>query len=247
MWFYLLLGIFFIFMGLSVHVFKWYFLISGYNTMPKEKKANVDTVGLGRLMGIFGYFNGGVSLIMALVMALGFRPVHTPFIVLFVLSTIFLLIRAQRYDGNIYDKDGKIRKGAWKEFIIAGVIGVVVLVFVGVLLFFSSRSTEVSILEEGVEIKGMYGDMFEWESIRSVELIEELPNIEMRTNGSALGSKLKGHFRTTDLGSVRLFVDTSMSPFVLLDTDEGIVIFNVEDVRETEEIFREIVDKRGLV
>lgn len=247
MWFYLLLGIFFIFMGLSVHVFKWYFLISGYNTMPKEKKANVDTAGLGRLMGIFGYFNGGVSLIMALVMALGFRPVHTPFIVLFVLSTIFLLVRAQRYDGNIYDKDGKIRKGAWKEFIIAGVIGVVVLVFVGVLLFFSSRSTEVGILEEGVEIKGMYGDMFEWESIRSVELIEELPNIEMRTNGSALGSKLKGHFITTELGSVRLFVDASMSPFVLLDTDEGIVIFNVEDVRETEEIFREIVDKRGLV
>jgi hypothetical protein len=38
MWFYLLIGIFLIFMGLSVHVFKWYFLISGYNTMPKEKR-----------------------------------------------------------------------------------------------------------------------------------------------------------------------------------------------------------------
>lgn len=245
MWFYLLLGIFFIFMGLSFHVFKWYFLISGYNTMPKEKKANVDTAGLGRLMGIFGYFNGGVSLIMALVMALGFRPVHTPVIVLFVLSTILLLIRAQRYDGNIYDKDGKFRKGAWKEFIIAGVIGVVVLVFVGVLLFFSSRSTVVNVLEEGVEIKGMYGDVFTWESIGDVELIDELPNIEMRTNGSALGSKLKGHFRTTEYGSVKLFVDVDKSPFIFLETDKGIVIFNLDNEKETEEIYREIVDKRG--
>lgn len=54
------MGVFFIAMGLAVHVFKWYFLISGYNTMPKEKKANVNTEGLGRLMGIYSYVNGGV-------------------------------------------------------------------------------------------------------------------------------------------------------------------------------------------
>lgn len=245
MWFYLLIGIFLIFMGLSVHVFKWYFLISGYNTMSKEKKVNVDTAGLGRLMGIFGYFNGGVSLIMALVMALGFRPVHTPAIVLFVLSTIFLLIKAQKYDGNIYDKDGKLRKGAGKEFIIPGVIGFVTLVFVGVLLFFSSQSTKVAVLEEGLEIQGMYGDVYTWESISNVELIEELPTIELRTNGSALGSKLKGHFRTTEMGSVKLFVDASKPPFILLETDEGTIIFNMEDERATEDIFKEIVDKRG--
>lgn len=244
MWFYMLLGIFFIFMGLSVHVFKWYFLISGYNTMPKEKKANVDTAGLGRLMGIFGYFNGGVSLIMALVMALGFRPVHTPAIVLFVLSTIFLLIKAQKYDGNIYDKDGKLRKGAGKEFIIPGVIGFVTLVFVGVLLFFSSQSTKVTVLEKGLEIQGMYGDVYKWGSIRNVELIEELPTIELRTNGSALGSNLKGHFRTTEMGSVKLFVDASKPPFILLETNERNIIFNLEDERATEEIFKEIIDKR---
>ena len=244
MWFYLLIGIFLIFMGLSVHVFKWYFLISGYNTMSKEKKANVDTAGLGRLMGIFGYFNGGVSLIMALVMALGFRPVHTPAIVLFVLSTILLLIKAQKYDGNIYDQDGKLRKGAGKEFIIPAVIGVVTLVFVGVLLFFSSQSTKVTVLEEGLEIQGMYGDLYTWESISNVELIEELPTIELRTNGSALGSKLKGHFRTTEMGSVKLFVDTDKPPYILLETDEGNIIFNLDDERATEEIFKEIIDKR---
>ena len=55
MWFHLLIGVLLIAMGLAVHVFKWHFLISGYNTMSKEKKANVDTEGLGRLIGIYLY------------------------------------------------------------------------------------------------------------------------------------------------------------------------------------------------
>lgn len=245
MLFYLILGAFLITLGLAVHVFKWYFLISGYNTMSKEKKANVDTAGLGRLMGMYSYLNGGVFIVMSILIALGFKPVNAPAIVIFVVSTIFLLIKAQRYDGNIYDKDGKLRKGAWKEFIIPAVIGVVTLVLVGVLMVFSSQSTKVSVLEEGVEIQGMYGDVYAWESIRDVELIWELPTIEMRTNGSALGSNLKGHFRTTELGSVKLFVDTKKPPFIYLETDEGIVIFNMEDKKVTEEIYREIVDKRG--
>lgn len=244
MWLYLLIGIFLIFMGLSVHVFKWYFLISGYNTMSKEKKANVDTAGLGRLMGIFGYFNGGIMIIMAILQALGLKPSMVPVIVIFIASTILLLIKAQKYDGNIYDKDGKIRKGAWKTFILSGVVGVVVLVFVGVLLFFSSQPTEVNVLEDGVEIKVMYGDVYTWESISNMELIKELPTIELRTNGSALGSKLKGHFRTTEYGSVKLFVDTDKSPFIFLETDKGIVIFNSDSEDETREIYEMILEKR---
>ncbi|KAF0092522.1 MAG: hypothetical protein FD141_706 [Fusobacteria bacterium] len=244
MWFYLLLGIFFIIIGLAVHVLKLHFLISGYNTMSKEKKTNVDTAGLGRLMGIYSYFNGGVFIIMSILLALGFKPVNAPAIVIFVISTVFLLIKAQRYDGNIYDKDGKLRKGAGKEFIIPAVIGVVTLVFIGVLVFFSSQSTKVTVLEEGLEIHGMYGDVYTWESIRSVELILELPTIEIRTNGSALGSNLKGHFRTTELGSVKLFVDTKKPPFIFLETDEGAIIFNLKNEEETQEIFKMILERK---
>lgn len=38
MWlFYVIIGAFFIFLGLAIHVFKWYFLIPRYNTMPEVK------------------------------------------------------------------------------------------------------------------------------------------------------------------------------------------------------------------
>jgi len=244
MWFNIILGIFFIGIGLAVHVFKWYFLISGYNTMPKEKKANVDTAGLGRLIGIYAYINGGVFIFMGVLQALGFKPVQTPAFVFFIISTVYLLVKAQKYDGNIFDQDGKIRKGAGKQLAVPAAITVVTFIFVAVLLFFSSRSTEVSVFEEGIEIHGMYGEVYTWETIESVELKEELPTIEMRTNGSALGSNLKGHFRTRELGSVKLFVDAQEPPFIYLETDGGITIFNLENADETKGIFEEILSRR---
>jgi len=67
-------------------------------------------------------------------------------------------------------------------------------------------------LEEGIQIHGMYGEVYTWESIENVSLKEELPTIQIRTNGSALGSKLKGHFKTKELGSVKLFVNTENPP-----------------------------------
>ena len=244
MWFYIIMGVFFILIGLAVHIFRWYFLISGYNTMSKEKKANVDTEGLGRLMGIYSYVNGGVFIVMGVLQALGLKPVQTPAIVFFIISTVYLLIKAQKYDGNIYDKNGKLRKGAWKQFALPVGVIVIILIFVAVLMFFSSQSTKVTFLDEGIQIHGMYGDVYTWESIEAVKLMEELPTIEMRTNGSALGSNLKGHFRTRELGSVKLFVNTQKSPFIYLETDDGITIFNFNNADETQEIFREIVRQR---
>ena len=134
MWFYIIIGIFFIAIGLAVHVFKWFFLISGYNTMSKDKKANVDTEGLSRLMGIYSYVNGGVFIVMGVLQVLGFKPIRTPAIVVFVISTVYLLIEAQKYDGNIYDKNGKLRKGAGKQLALPIVIAAVALIFVAVLL-----------------------------------------------------------------------------------------------------------------
>ena len=70
-----------------------------------------------------------------------------------------------------------------------------------------------------------------------------MPTIGIRTNGSAVGSKLKGHFQTKEMGSVKLFVDTEKPPFIYLETDSGITIFNMNDADETQEILKEIESK----
>jgi hypothetical protein len=241
MWLYLIIGVSFVAIGLAVHVCKWYFLIAGYNTMQRKKKANVNTKALGRLMGVYSYINGGVFIGMGVLYALGLKPGMTPAMVIFGVTTVCMLIKAQKYDGNIFDENGKLRKGAGKQLALPIGIVAVTLIFVLVLMFFSSQATQVTFLEEGLQIHGMYGKVYAWDSIEDVILLEELPAIGMRTNGSALGSNLKGHFRTKEFGSVKLFVNTQKPPFIYLHTAEKVSIFNMGTPEQTEAAYDKIL------
>ncbi len=241
MWISIIVGVTFILIGLAVHVFKWYFLISGYNTMSKERKEKFDIEGFSSLMGIYGYANGIVFLGAGIMTALDFEANMTIPFTFLILSTIYLLIRGQRYDGNIYNKEGKIRKGAGKQLALPLIITIGTTIFVVVILFISSKEVEVSFNQDNFEIHGMYGDTYSWETIDSATLHEELPTIERRTNGSALGSKLKGHFRTSELGQVKLFVDKSISQYIYIESDKGITIFNKNSEDETITVYEKII------
>lgn len=243
MWTQFLIGGMFIFLGIAIHKFKWYFLISGYNTMSKEKKANVDTEGLGRLMGFYLYLNGGVIILLGILNALEIWSGMTPFLVVIVVSTIFLLVRAQKYDHNLFDEKGKLKEGAGKKLIAPAAIVIAVILAVGGLMIYVSRPTEVTIWPEGLQIHGLYGELHPWDTFDRAELHEELPRIERRTNGAAVGASLKGHFRTTELGDVKLFVNASRPPFIYITTLGRITILNGASEAETRQIF-EAIERR---
>jgi hypothetical protein len=243
MWIYLLIAGIFIMIGLAVHVFKCYFLIAGYNTMSKEKKERVDIKGLGKLMGIYAYVNGIVFLVSGLLYAINIKIGIIPAFVVLIASTVYLLIKAQKYDGNVIDKNGKMLKGAGTQIaIILGIIGVT-LIGVAVLLVFSSQPAQVSLLEDGLQVHGMYGELYVWESINEIKLVEALPDIEARTNGSAFGSHLKGNFKTTELGPVKLFVNTRIPPFIYMQSGGEQIIFNLADAEKTENVYGEILNR----
>lgn len=240
MWFYFMIGAILFLMGLAVHRFRWYFLISGYNTMNKEKKANVDVESLGKLMGMYGYLNGVVFFLVGILYGLNIKIGGAMAFAIFIISTGYLLVKAQKYDHNLFDENGKFIKSAKKELIIPLVIVSVVLVGVGILMVFSVQPTKLTYLDEGLEIHGMYGETYAWVDIEKVELIDSLPKIEMRTNGSGVGSHLKGYFRTTEYGKVKLFVNAETSPFVYFTVEGSKVIFNLDDPIKTEEAYKEI-------
>jgi len=246
MWFYFAVAMLFILLGLAVHVGKWYFLIAGYNTMSKEQQAKVNTKALGRLIGFYCYANGGVFLLMGVLSELGIPSGVTLGLIFLGISTLYVLVKAQKYDGNLYDADGKLRQGAERK--LAVMIGGMLVVFmaVGLLMYFSSRSTQVTLLEEGLQVQGMYGELYSWDSIQEVFLLEKLPRIEARTNGSAVGSHLKGHFRTTEYGPVKLFVDSAKPPFVYLKSGEKVVIFNLANEEETRAIYEAILESLNM-
>ena len=157
MWMYIIIGAFFIILGLAVHVGKLYFLLSGYNTMRRDKKANVDVRKIARLVGIYSYINGGLFLLMGVLDAAGMEPPMMPVFIFLMLSSVALAVMSQRYDYNLFDESGRLRKGAGKKLVIPIAIMVATMVFVGVLMFLSAQETEVSFLDEELEIHGMYG------------------------------------------------------------------------------------------
>lgn len=232
----------FIVMGLAIHVFKMHFLIAGFNTMPKAKKENVDQEGLGRLMGYYSYANGAVFLIIGILNYFDIKISITPGIVFLAISTVYLLIKGQKFDKSIFDDDVKTRKGKKEKLITALTItGVTAtLVAVSIIMVFSFKATKLTFSDDGLQIHGMYGETYTFEAIDEIKLIDNLPNIEKRTNGSALGTKLKGHFKVAELGSVKLFVHTNKSPFVFLKSNDKIVIFNLDDSAKTKEAYEQI-------
>jgi len=110
-------------------------------------------------------------------------------------------------------------------------------------MFISSQQTRVTFIDDGIQIHGMYGGIYAWDSIKAVKLMEELPDIERRTNGSALGPNLRGYFKTKELGTVKLFVNTEKPPFIYLEANDGITILNLSNEDETKETYEKILGK----
>lgn len=245
MFFYLLMAATMLIMGLVVHKGKAYFLISGYNTYSKEKKENVDVVSLGRLMGYYGYSNAAAFFIAGMFRVFGSETELIPVLVFFGLSTMVLIVRAQKYDGNMHDEQGMMtRKGKIQTYLIVIILGGTFL-FVGYMMYASSRDTRVTIDESGMEIHGMYGDTYLWTEVKELALLEEIPEITRRTNGSAIGSMLRGQFRMKEFGSVRLFIDADVSPYISFVQDGKRIIFNLGEESKTRELFEQMkkIDK----
>lgn len=242
MWILIGFGVLQIIIGVMVHQLKWYFLISGYNTMAKKKQKNIDTARLGRLIGLYSYFNGSLFIVTGILFYLGFEKFVILASIVFVASTIYLLLKSQIFDRNLFGDDEKLKKGAWKKFILPIVVSIIVVIAFGIPMILSLKSVSVTVLPEGIEIHGIYGAIYPWDQIEQVELANELPSIDRRTNGSVLGSKLKGHFRTSEYEDIMLFVDTDHPPYISLQTTKEMIFINLADSEATTDLIEEIID-----
>ena len=242
--FYLIFGGTMLLLGLLVHKAKLYFLISGYNTYSREKKENVDIISTAKLIGYYGYSNAAVSFLVGI---LGYAGIKIGIIVpiaFMMITTIILLSRIEKYDRNMYDEDGQMKKSSKAQIFLFIIILGGTFLFVGAMMFSSSRDTSVAINEKGIEIEGMYGASYAWSSMTELTMLEDLPEIIIRTNGSAIGSKLRGNFRMEELGAVKLFMDAEVPPYIYFEHEGRIVIFNLGEEEKTEEFYKKMVDMK---
>ncbi len=234
MWFLFILALSFIVLGVMIRFFKWYWLIAGYNTMPKERKHQVDAEGLGRFMGNSLFLMAGIMAaggVMTHYKVPGASLVMPLAITIFV---IYILIKAQRFDSGALNPDGTMKLSTK---IILGTVFAFFAVIV-VLVFSNTFASEVAVNADSVQIKGMYGIEIKFNEIDKIALEESLPTILRRTNGFSAGGTLKGHFLLQDIGRARLYVNVKSPPFIYIYTADSLIILNQGARQSTEELYQ---------
>ena len=98
--------------------------------------------------------------------------------------------------------------------------------------------------EEGILIEGMYGSSYDWSSMTELSLLEVIPEVIIRTNGSGIGSKLRGNFKMEEYGAVKLFMDAAVSPYIYFEHDGKTVIFNLGEEDKTEAFYEKMIEMK---
>jgi len=227
--------------GYLVKYRRVYWLISGYNTMSKEKKQNVDIEGLANFTGNF-CFALAVLIGVASALLTGGYDIAAGVLFAFLLPlSIYVLIKTQQYDHNARNADGTMERKTLLKLGLTIAFMVIIGIGVGVLLYFSYQPAELLITEEYLQIEGMYGEKIPYSEIEVVALIQEIPEITARTNGSSIGERRKGHFRLKDLGAAKLFLVSDEPPYIFLERyDQKPIIINFADQEETEDVYEEL-------
>ena len=193
-------------------------------------------------MGVVLYFDGVMLILGTLLSFMGIEVPVTPIIAVLVISLIFMTLYMQRYDGNLFDEDHKLKKGVLKGFLKKGSLSMVAILVVLIAVFVSTRPLVVEVSDEALVIKGMYGMALPLDEIEEVLWLETLPKIEIRTNGAAIGPYLKGHFQLEAYGASKLFVNKGYPNYILVQTKDQVIIFNME-LTALKRIYTQLIQK----
>lgn len=234
-------GILLMALGILIKHFKFYWLISGYNTMSKEKRKNVDTEGLGRFMGNFLFLLAGIIFLGALLIFMGYKTIGI--IITTILPFIlipYVIIKSQKYDKNSLEPDGSMKKST--KLTIGFFIGLmaIILIFITCLCAYGAFEPTITVKDEYITIGGMYASTVHTEDIIEVVLLDSIPRVLRKNNGFDFGNILKGNFSLENIGKGRLYINNGKSPYVYLKLEKGYVIINFKNSEKTQELYNEI-------
>lgn len=213
------LGLLFAGLGLLIGKFKMYDLIAGVNTASPEQKENMDLPAIGKAIAQMCYGVALVNLIPAVLNYFFSFPLYVSPI-LMVAIIIFSLVRIQRYDHNARSKAST--RNAVKGLVIVAVAG-------GILISQVVVEPKVVITDTSVRVSGMFGKTFSLEDVESIQEVQEMPRITLRTNGLGLGSILRGQFRLEGAKKAYLYLSKRGGPYIEIVTADYPVYINFKE------------------
>lgn len=228
-------------LGIMIKYFKCYWLIAGYNTMPEEKRKNVDIESLGRFIGNYMLLLGLLLAIGGVLLYAGYKTLGIILIVFpqFIL-TPYVLIRSQKYDKNLVEADGSMKKSAKVMYrIIVGVIAFVFIITLGMILY-GAKEPNITVTNEKIKIGGMYASVVYMEDIEDTLLLNTIPEVLKKNDGFDFGNILKGQFTLENIGKGKVYINNGKSPYLYLRLKNGYVIINFRNNEKTQELYNEI-------
>ena len=218
-------------------------IINPYGNMSPEQKALVDIEGLKKAIALVLAPTGFLLVVTAalhLTKVIDEDVCGVTLMVLGFAMMVPLSIAMKRYNafGRYQSRSGKLVTSARTSRIAWG-FAWVVLAGAALVLALSFRPTKITVGEEVVKISGMYGREIPISDIVSVDLLDEMPPIAMRTNGSDTGNRLKGHFKLKGGEKCILFV-VKKEPYIELRTTDALYYINDNDREKTETLFQQL-------
>lgn len=233
---YALLGLSLLFVIIGVIITKENakYLLSGYNTMSDTEREKVDIVKYITLFKRFHIFLG-VSLLV--VGGLLYYIIDSITTVIFMtiyplLAYTYFMWTARRY----MPVSGTVYKASLITVFLAAIL--VVFMFVKGL-----QENKLIFDNEKIELVGWYGETVKYSEVSTLELVNELPAIESKSNGFAIGSVRKGYFRTSQGEKIKLIINADKKPIIQIIKKDGSKIYYASGTLANEEIYKGITEK----
>ena len=203
-------------------VYKFPKLISGVNTMSKERLSKVDLDGLRRVVRNALLISGAVMLLLGGLSTL----VHIPEGIHFALmmAVIFAMVVAvillsRRYDAGMQGEAGRKER---RKSRIALIVVAVILLSTVIFYFVGTKPATVEVSEDYITAKGGgYSASIAMNDITEVNVLTDWPDFPIRTNGVATDDVGIGHFRKKGGERCMLFVCTEGGPLLEVRTADG--------------------------
>ena len=212
-------------------------LLSGYNTMSDEDRKNFNLTDYLKFFKKFHVFLGTSLLIISLIL---FYFVDADYSGVFVgvypiAAYIYFIWKGKRFN-NMKDEQTK------NSFIFALVIMVAVFVGIVAMFAYSLQDNPIEIRAEIIKIGGDYGIDLPIKDIKSIELVNELPEMTSKINGFALQNIEKGLFRTNDDEQIKLLINSQNKPFILIITKTNEKIYYSSKEKSNQEIYNQLIE-----
>ena len=183
----LLLGVFFFAIAFIVNSKNADTLLSGYNTMSDQEKAEFpleDYLKAFKAFHIrFGILFTVASVILWLINPewLGYHMGITP-----IIAYLFFMYSTKSLTQTKTNKRLYLLGTSVLVAVLLGVIG---------LFYWSESDSDAFISDRGLEVTGAYGVIIPFEEIDSIALLDELPEIRTRIHGISTGTVSKGKYK----------------------------------------------------